>query len=232
MELGTEARRLLELTRASRTPTDRDRARVERRVSAAIPAAGAASASHSAVGAVKAKAVATPLAVKMVAGSAAVAAIVAVGLARRPAPRAAPAAEPVAPAAVAPTLEPPAVAPPLAEPAPVMREAPPAASTSMERKNARPRAAPSDTLAQELDLLHEAQAKWRGGDAEGALSLLALHRERYPRSEVAPERDALRVLSLCATGRAAEARKAAQRFLQRYPRSPLRASVEESCALR
>jgi hypothetical protein len=85
------------------------------------------------------------------------------------------------------------------------------------------------TLLEELDLLHEAQARWRKGDAAGALALLSVHRTRYPRSQVVPERDALTVLSLCSLNRTAEARKVAQRFLHTAPRSPLRTSVEESC---
>ena len=42
-------------------------------------------------------------------------------------------------------------------------------------------------------------------------------------------RDALAVLSLCATNRTAEARRLARHFLATAPRSPLKRSVEESC---
>jgi hypothetical protein len=86
-----------------------------------------------------------------------------------------------------------------------------------------------NTLSDELDLLHDAQFKWRSGDAAGALSLLALHRKRFPRSELGPEREALTVLALCATGRTDDARQLAARFLRSAKRSPLRTSVEESC---
>jgi hypothetical protein len=89
---------------------------------------------------------------------------------------------------------------------------------------------PGETLDAELDLLHDAQAKWRSRDPNAALALLAEHRKRYPKSELALEREALRVLCLCAAGRTAEAREVAGRAFKNAPRSPLRASVEASCA--
>jgi hypothetical protein len=89
--------------------------------------------------------------------------------------------------------------------------------------------ASEETLSAELDLLHDAQSKWRAGNASAALSLLSEHKKRFPRSQLGSERDALTILSLCATNRTAEARRLAQRFLQTAQRSPLRTSVEESC---
>jgi hypothetical protein len=82
---------------------------------------------------------------------------------------------------------------------------------------------------EELDLLHAAQVKWRNGDAKGALSQLEQHRALFPSSQLASERDALTALSLCALGRHDEGRALAERFMQAAPRSPLRATVEESC---
>jgi hypothetical protein len=87
-----------------------------------------------------------------------------------------------------------------------------------------------DSLNQELDLLHEAQAAWRRGDAGRSLSVLARHRQRYPKSVLGPEREALRVLALCAAGRTAEAKETARRsFPKGGQKSPLRVSVEQSC---
>jgi hypothetical protein len=90
-------------------------------------------------------------------------------------------------------------------------------------------AAPHSTLSEELDLLHDAQAKWRSGNASAALALVTEHRARFPRSTLGSERDALAVLSLCATNRVAEAKRLARHFLATSPRSPLKTSVEESC---
>jgi hypothetical protein len=56
------------------------------------------------------------------------------------------------------------------------------------------------------------------------------HRKRYPHSQLASERDALTVLSLCAINRTIEARAIARRFLRTAQRSPFKTSVEESCA--
>jgi hypothetical protein len=92
--------------------------------------------------------------------------------------------------------------------------------------------APSDTLAAELDLLHRAQVAWRSRDAASALALLNEHRARYPRSTLQLERDALQVLTLCELGQQAEAKRLAGSVLSRAPHSPLRASLEESCALK
>lgn len=238
-ELEPQARRLLELARAARTPSARDKERVQRMVFAGL-AISTATGTRAAFAVAKAKILAAPIAMKWLAGSAALAVVASMGywqarpretghasrgvtMAESVAPAVPPVAEPGTPAAVVPP-PPGAVAEAARSPA-VPQQRP------FERTKTR-RAAASDTLGPELDLLHEAQAKWRVGDANGALSLLAVHGERYPQSALAPERDALRVLSLCATGRTAEARRVARHFLKEAPRSPLRVSIEQSCASR
>jgi hypothetical protein len=85
------------------------------------------------------------------------------------------------------------------------------------------------TLPEELDLLHEAQLRWRSGDAAEALKLLRRHQQRFPRSQLASERNALTALSLCTLGRYSQGRKQARRIIAQEPRSPLRASLEETC---
>lgn len=89
----------------------------------------------------------------------------------------------------------------------------------------------SSTLAQELELLHRAQAAWRTRAAPRALELLQRHRRRYPSSELRSERDALEVLALCEVGKTKQAARLARSLLARDPASPARASIEESCAL-
>jgi len=227
MDLDPEARRLLELTREARTPSAQDKARVDRLLGAAL-ALGSATA-HAASGSAATKVVGTAAAIKW-AGIA----LLAIGGAGYVGWRATHRTPPPAPmAVVAPAVtapEPPAPAtragPAAAEPE---AAAEPQALRAASPAHASRTKASETTLPEELDLLHDAQSKWRAGNAAAALSLLSEHRKRFPRSQLASERDALTVLSLCATNRAAEARKLGRRFLQTAQRSPLRTSVEESC---
>lgn len=239
MELDPFAQRLLEITREARTPSERDKQRVERALSvslglaasaAAGSASGAALSGASAVAAAKGSA-AGVVALKWLGAVAVTASALTAGyLAFAP-------AEPalVNPQAPVEMAAPRALEPPRSpEPAPVVESEPapevPRAEPRTERRSAAEKNKKPETLAEELDLLHDAQAKWRNRDAAGALALIAQHKQRYPRSALAPEREALRVFSLCAAGRVDEARAVARRAFAKAPRSPLRTAVEESCA--
>ncbi len=85
------------------------------------------------------------------------------------------------------------------------------------------------TLDAEADLLRRADAARKSGDAAGALALLEQHRARYPNGILVEEREAERIVVLCALGRTDEARAAAARFLRDHPRSPQAARVRASC---
>ncbi len=89
-----------------------------------------------------------------------------------------------------------------------------------------------DPLLAELSLLRQAQQALRDGQARRALELAERHASLYPHSQLALERGALRVFAFCALGRKAEARALANELLAEAPRSPLRTSLEESCAMR
>jgi hypothetical protein len=89
---------------------------------------------------------------------------------------------------------------------------------------------PPSTLLAELTLLQRAQHALAGGAPGTALSLAGEHATRYPRSQLSRERDAVRVFAYCALGRTADARALAAAMLKDAPRSPLRASLEQSCA--
>jgi len=89
-----------------------------------------------------------------------------------------------------------------------------------------------DPLLAELGLLRQAQQALRDGSARRALELAEKHAALYPRSQLALERGALRVFAFCALGRKADARALATELLAAAPRSPLRTSLEESCATR
>jgi hypothetical protein len=227
---------MLEVTRAARTPTDHDKARLEQLLGAAL-AAGVAPPASAAAHAVTTKAAGAAAAVKWT-GIAVLALAAGGGYIGWRASHRAPASVPVAIAVAArPTAlpEPAQSAPAISEPTPAAEaaaaridaELQPRASRLGRAQRLKPGAA---TLPAELDLLHEAQSSLQAGNAASALSLLTAHRKRYPRSQLASERDALTVLSLCAINRAVEARSVARRFLETAPRSPLKTSVEESCA--
>jgi hypothetical protein len=251
MDLDPEARRLLSLVQAARTPSDEDKARVEKQLALALGtaalAAPTAAAAKAVTGTGALKASSGLLTLKwFVGGSALLAAAVGgyvalsepapVATSRGDRPHAAVPAQDLevaaspAPAApvVTPALEPPATVVPAA--ASDETDAAPAGSPARKKRKIAPQE--SDRLAAELTLLHRAQSAWRAGDARGALSLVREHDQRFPRSELALERDTLEVLALCELGQKQAATRLAKRLLARAPSSPLRASIEESCALR
>ncbi len=227
MELDADAKRMLELTREARTPSADDKDRVARRLAGAL-ALGAMTA-HAGTS-VTTKGIGAALVSKW-----AVLAMVAaaggagyLGLRARSAP--APISATSAPSRADSTVRESATTDPAAAEPPATTSDESAAQ--LEEKSRHPaisKSAAHATLPEELDLLHEAQAKWRSGNASAALALITEHRSRFPRSALGPERDALAVLSLCATNRVAEAKRLARHFLATSPRSPLKTSVEESC---
>lgn len=91
--------------------------------------------------------------------------------------------------------------------------------------------APLDPLVEEAALLRSAKAALARGDGASALTTLGDHERRFPHGTLAPERQASRVLALCALGRASEARAAASSFLAANASSPLARGVERSCAV-
>ena len=239
MELDPESRRILDLARSARTPSAADKARVERRFTLALGlSAGSASAAASAQTAshlTASKSAASAVVLKWWAGSgavlaAAVASYAALGPTAAPRPVATP------PAAAAQIANVPAQTtlaaqpqPTAAEPVVSAREQPAPAARQVESRRA---AEPRPSLAAELELLHRAQAAWRAREAARALAIVDEHRTRYPRSELRLEREALQVLALCELGRKRDAARVARALLTRDPNSPLRASIEQSCALK
>jgi hypothetical protein len=246
MELDPEARRILSLVQDARTPDAADKARVEQRLAIALGAAAAVGASSSIASPAAAtsasgaatKAAGSAAALKWtIGGCALIAAAVATYVASpgggptraapRPVPSAAPGAVPLEAAPMAAVA--PASAPVSAQPS--IDAAEPITDAARARRtppHPRPRAA----LGDELELLHAAQSAWRSGDAARALALVSEHRSRHPRSTLRLERDALRVLSLCDLGRTEEAARLGRAWLTRASASPLRASIERSCAMK
>jgi len=106
-------------------------------------------------------------------------------------------------------------------------EAAPAASAE---KATRPRrlAGRVDPFAAELDLLQRAHAAYTRHDFSTALSLVSDHARRFPKGNLAEQREALRVRSLAGAGRRDDAHRAAAGFAHRFPRSVLLPRIEDS----
>jgi hypothetical protein len=81
-------------------------------------------------------------------------------------------------------------------------------------------ASKSARFAAETQLIADAQSALSLGDAARALALIEKHRRSYPHGELLPEREAARVLSLCALQREAEARSTRLRFERNARRDP------------
>jgi hypothetical protein len=249
--IDPESQRVLELARSARTPSQANKAAVERRLAAALglwAGAGAATAAAASTG----KAGASKLALSgalnwwlagavVVGAGAASYAVVSSGdvLQKRvPAARIEHASAPPVHDAQ-PSDQPGPLSAgrqqkqvePEAAAAVVARRAPePHVRTAARGEHARAKSPAAQ--AGELDLLHRAQTAWRAGQARAAIALLDRHRARFPRSALRSEGDALRALSLCELGRRAEAAQLARRVIAREPQSPLRAALEQSCALK
>jgi RNA polymerase sigma-70 factor (ECF subfamily) len=84
-------------------------------------------------------------------------------------------------------------------------------------------------MTAEADLLRGVDAALKAGNAARALAKLDQHRATFPSGMLVEEREAERVVVLCALGRTDEARAAASVFLRDRPRSPLAGRVRASC---
>lgn len=84
------------------------------------------------------------------------------------------------------------------------------------------------SLRRELLFLSDVQSLLKDGDAGAALERLEAH--RTPDRELLAERQAARILALCAAGRSGEARQAAAAFLDEHPTSLQHAAIARSCA--
>jgi hypothetical protein len=212
-QLNPKAKRLIEATRAARTPGEADKRRVGAALALALGASatGGAGIAASATGAAKLAGGLSGLKVVVAALllASATGAGVAVWMHGRPTD-----------ANVRPVVAPPG--------APGV--APPSSAVEPEAVDEAVDEAINDPLLAEVTLLRRAQRALHDGQPGKALELAARHAALYPKSQVGVERDGLRVFALCALGRKPEARALAAELLTRAPRSPLRASLAESCA--
>jgi hypothetical protein len=232
-ELGAEARAIIAAARDAHQPNELSRARVRRGVEVELAAAGlgllVAPATSALAGALKVTLVAVAVGSTVVGGFYAVPRVLH-RQAHAPADHHEIARAPVAPAPVA--VEPAPVA--VADFAPAAEMPPP---PSPLRAHHRARVAPAveanpdaSDLAGETALLSAANAALARHDVAHAAALLSAYdRQRVP-SLLGEEREATGILVACAAGRPVAARAAAAHFRTRWPRSPLRARVESSCA--
>jgi hypothetical protein len=143
-----------------------------------------------------------------------------------------------------PALEPashPLLPPPLAPqaPAPAWEDSPEQVPVPVDRASRAPReparvsaqarAEQPGTLAAELALLQAAQSALDSERPARALRALRRHGARFADGALAEEREAALVETFCMLGRAAEARRAAERFAARFPASPRIARVQAQC---
>ncbi|WP_434424668.1 hypothetical protein [Nannocystis pusilla] len=82
----------------------------------------------------------------------------------------------------------------------------------------------------EMALLQEAQAALRGGQPAAALRLLERHAQEFAAGSMTEERQALRVLALCAAGEVGRGADEAAVFLGAHPRSTYAARVNAACS--
>lgn len=87
-----------------------------------------------------------------------------------------------------------------------------------------------DTFAAELRLLAQGQAALSRGDHAEALRITDLYQKTYPNGHFTEDRDALRVVTLCASS-ARKASDTARRFLRSHPRSIHATRIREACDL-
>jgi hypothetical protein len=235
VELAPEERTLIAAARDTAGPTEFQRARVRKGLDAKIAAGIAAPVLATSAGLATLLKVGAGVAIAAVIGSGAIylagprpstPAALPDTSKPRPAHRAAvPLPTPASEPELAPDIEaPPAVvADPRATPSPSHPR-----STVRRREPTPP--SPVD-LAGELGLLTQASAATKKGDIAHVDEILRTYDQRYPAGQLAQERAAAGVLAHCAAGRREMARTEARRFVERWPRSPLVARIQGSCAM-
>jgi hypothetical protein len=88
----------------------------------------------------------------------------------------------------------------------------------------------TDDLAAELGLLHDVHRALRAGQPDRALALLDRSATLLERGAMAEQAHAARVSALCQLGRVADARAEIERFVARWPASPLAVRLEGGCS--
>jgi hypothetical protein len=101
----------------------------------------------------------------------------------------------------------------------------PAPVVDIPQPKADARSAASGALTAELGVLDVARSKLAAGDARGALGVLDDYTRTYPRGRLNLEAEVLRIDALAKAGETGAAKKRAEAFLKRYPKSVLASRV-------
>jgi outer membrane protein assembly factor BamD (BamD/ComL family) len=83
----------------------------------------------------------------------------------------------------------------------------------------------ASALAAELGALDAVRARLSSGDASGALAKLDEYARTYPRGRLVLEAEVLRIDALAKNGQHSAAKKRAESFLTRHPKSVLASRV-------
>ncbi len=126
-----------------------------------------------------------------------------------------------APANAAPAESRPAAPAPRAE----VTEVPVAVEQPTASVKAESKASSASALAAELGALDAVRARLSSGDASGALAKLDEYSRTYPRGRLVLEAEVLRIDALAKSGQHGAAKKRAETFLQRHPKSVLASRV-------
>lgn len=121
---------------------------------------------------------------------------------------------------------------PAAAPSPAPAASKPARRGDAERRSpSSPAAEPAPSTSDELEsmrLLRDAEQRLER-DAAASLQLLERHEQRFPRSTLALEREALTVIALCRLGRTDAGRERQRGFLRIHGDSAYAARVRSAC---
>jgi len=98
-------------------------------------------------------------------------------------------------------------------------EAPPAAASA---------AVSPDSLAEETNLIRQADQALRAGNASAALGLLDQHAARFPRGVLSNERNGERMVARCQLGQVSAS--ALSTYLAAHPQSALSARIRDACS--
>jgi len=230
VELAPDEKAMIAAARDAVTPTEIQRARVRKSLDAKIAAGVAAPALATSAALATLLKIGAGIAIAAALGTGVVyfvAPRLSVPTTNNPAVQGSRARETTRPA---PVEEPPEIAPVAAPQAPASSDLRPThARSPARRREASP--SPAADLAGELGLLTQVSAATKQGNVAFADELLRSYDQRFPSGQLGQERAAAGILVHCAAGRVQAARQDARRFLDRWPRSPLVARIQGSCAV-
>ena len=120
------------------------------------------------------------------------------------------------------------MAPPPSAPNPAVELPATAPPVSPTASHSEPHRLRHSDIAVERALVADARSLMQSGDTTRALAILKEHARRYPRGQLAEERDALEVVALARAGDHKRARVRADEFVRHHPNSLFLPSVQQA----